>query len=110
MVAMITTPRLMAVGGGALAELPSVLQRLGLEKPLIVSDPFLAASGHLDRATVHLDRAGIGWKVFCDTVADPTTAVVGNGLAHLAAGGFDSLLAVGGGSSIDTAKAMSVLF
>ena len=40
MVAIITTPRLMAVGGGALAELPSMLGRLGLAKPLIVTDPF----------------------------------------------------------------------
>ena len=51
MVAMITTPRLMAVGGGALAELPSMLGRLGLGKPLIVTDPFLASSGHLARVT-----------------------------------------------------------
>src|SRR5947208_1996515 len=109
MVAMITTPRLMAVGGGALAELPSMLGRLGLAHPLIVTDPFLASSGHLGRATDQLDRAGIPWKVFSDTVADPTTVVVELGAACLADGDFDSLVAIGGGSSIDTAKAMSVL-
>ena len=109
MVAMITTPRLMAVGGGSLAELPATLQRLGLMKPLIVTDPFLARSGHLERATGHLDRCGIPWKVFSDTVADPTTAVAEIGASRLAEGGFDSLVAIGGGSSIDTAKAMSVL-
>ena len=109
MVAMITTPRLMAVGGGSLAELPAMLQRLGLMKPLIVTDPFLARSGHLERATGHLDRCGIPWKVFSDTVADPTTAVAEIGASRLAEGGFDSLVAIGGGSSIDTAKAMSVL-
>src|SRR5215831_20227719 len=109
MVAMITTPRLMAVGGGALAELPSILERLRLAKPLIVTDPFLASSGHLERATAHLDRADIPWTVFSDTVADPTTAVVEAGVRRLAEGNFDSLVAIGGGSSIDTAKAMSVL-
>ena len=109
MAAMITTPRLMAVGGGSLAELPAMLQRLGLMKPLIVTDPFLARSGHLERATGHLDRCGIPWKVFSDTVADPTTAVAEIGASRLAEGGFDSLVAIGGGSSIDTAKAMSVL-
>jgi len=109
MVAMITTPRLMAVGGGALAELPSMLGRLGLAKPLIVTDPFLVSSGHLGRATDWLERAGIPWKVFSETVADPTTAVVELGTACLADGDFDSLVAIGGGSSIDTAKAMSVL-
>ena len=109
MAPIVTTPRLMAVGGGALGELPGILQRLGLANPLIVTDPFLAGSGHLAGATAYLDRAGIPWTVFSDTVADPTTAVVEAGARCLADGSFDSLIAVGGGSSIDTAKAMSVL-
>ena len=109
MVAIVTTPRLMAVGGGALAELPAILRRLGLANPLLVSDPFLAGSGHLERATGQLERAGIPWAVFSETVADPTTAVVETGTRRLAEGGFDSLVAIGGGSSIDTAKAMSIL-
>jgi alcohol dehydrogenase class IV len=109
MVAIVTTPRLMAVGGGALAELPAMLRRLGLANPLIVTDPFLARSGHLERATAQLERDGAPWTVFSDTVADPTTVVVETGTRRLAEGGFDSLVAIGGGSSIDTAKAMSVL-
>src|SRR5271169_4744526 len=109
MVAIVTTPRLMAVGGGALAELPAIMRRLGLANPLIVTDPFLANSGHLDRATAQLERDGVPWTVFSDTVADPTSAVVETGARLLAEGGFDSLVAIGGGSSIDTAKAMSVL-
>jgi alcohol dehydrogenase class IV len=109
MAAMITTPRLMAVGGGTLAELPGILQRLGLANPLIVTDPFLERSGHLERATARLDDAQIPWAVFSDTVADPTTAVVETGTRRLVEGNFDSLIAIGGGSSIDTAKAMSVL-
>jgi alcohol dehydrogenase class IV len=109
MVAMITTPRLMAVGGGALGELPGMLARLSLARPLIVTDPFLFSSDHFDRATGQLDRAGVVWKVFSDTVPDPTTAVVEIGTARFAEGDFDCLVAIGGGSSIDTAKAMSVL-
>ena len=109
MVAIVTTPRLMAVGGGALAELPAIQQRLGLANPLLVSDPCLAGSGHLARATGQLERDGVPWTVFSDTVADPTTAVVETGARRLAEGGFDSLVAIGGGSSIDTAKAMSIL-
>jgi alcohol dehydrogenase class IV len=100
---------MMAVGGGALSELPSVMARLGLAKPLIVTDPFLVSSGHLDRATGQLDRAGVAWQVFSDTVADPTTEVVEIGVRLFTEGNFDSLVAVGGGSSIDTAKAMAVL-
>src|ERR1700738_1266017 len=109
MIPIITTPRLMAVGGGAVAELPGMLQRFGLANPLIVTDPIIERSGHLERATAHLARAGISWMVFSDTVPDPTTAVVEAGARRLAEGHFDSLVAIGGGSSIDPAKAMSVL-
>jgi alcohol dehydrogenase class IV len=110
MAALITTPRLMAVGGGALADLPSLMARLGLSRPLIVTDPYIAGSGILDRATGLLGGARISWSVFSDTVSDPTTEVIGIGVQHLRDGGFDSLVAIGGGSSIDTAKGMSVLF
>src|ERR1700687_5804171 len=64
MAALITTPRLMAIGGGALAELPGLLARLGLQRPLIVTDPYIARCGILDRATALFDGAGIAWSVF----------------------------------------------
>jgi alcohol dehydrogenase class IV len=51
----------------------------------------------------------IRWSVFSDTVPDPTTEVIDTGVALLRGGDFDSLVAIGGGSSIDTAKGMSVL-
>lgn len=110
MAALITAPRLMAIGGGALAELPSLLARLGLTRPLIVTDPYIAGCGILDQATALLDGARTAWSVFSDTVPDPTTDAIANGVARLDAGEFDSLVAVGGGSSLDTAKGMSVLF
>ena len=109
MVPIVTTPRLMAVGGGALAELPAMLRRLGLDRPLVVTDPYIASCGILDQATALLEGAQIRWSVFSETVPDPTTTVVETGTRLLVEGGFDSLIAVGGGSSIDTAKAMSVL-
>jgi alcohol dehydrogenase class IV len=109
MAALITAPRLMAIGGGALAELPNLLARLGLARPLIVTDPYIAGCGILDRATALLDGARIAWSVFSDTVPDPTSEVIETGVARLRAGDFDSLVAIGGGSSIDTAKGMSVL-
>src|SRR6059036_1293443 len=101
MAALITTPRLIAIGGGALSELPALLGRLGLARPLVVTDPYIAKSGILERATALLDGAKIPWSVFSDTVPDPTTAVIEDGLARLQAGDFDSLVAIGGGSSID---------
>jgi alcohol dehydrogenase class IV len=108
--ALITTPRLMQIGGGALAELPGVMARLGLSRPLIVTDPWIARCGILDRATALLDKAQVPWAVFSDTVSDPTTEVIEGGTARLREGDFDSLVAIGGGSPIDTAKGMSVLF
>jgi len=110
MAALITAPRLMSIGGGALLELPSLLSRLGLARPLIVTDPYIAKSGILDRATALLDGAKIPWSAFSDTVPDPTTEVIATGVGLLRAGNFDSLVAIGGGSSIDTAKGMSVLY
>ncbi|MGH7114262.1 MAG: iron-containing alcohol dehydrogenase [Stellaceae bacterium] len=109
MIATITTPRSLAIGGGALTELPGVLRRFGLSRPLIVTDPYIRDCGILERTTSLLGGARIRWEVFSDTVPDPTTAVVEEGARILAEGGFDSLVALGGGSSIDTAKAMSVL-
>ena len=110
MAALITMPRLMSVGGGALAELPVLMARLGLKHPLVVTDPYIARCGILDRATGLLDEAQIPFTVFSDTVSDPTTDVIETGVAILRDGDFDSLVAIGGGSSIDTAKGMSVLF
>ena len=110
MPALITAPRLMSIGGGALAELPGLLARLGLARPLIVTDPYIAKSGILDRATALLDAAKLPWTVYADTVPDPTTEAIETGVGILASGNFDSLVAIGGGSSIDTAKGMSVLF
>ena len=86
-----------------------MLGRLGLEKPLVITDPFIRGSGIVDRATALLDGARIYWSVFSDTVPDPTTAVVEAGARILCDGDFDSLVAIGGGSPIDTAKGMSVL-
>jgi len=107
--ALITAPRLMSIGGGALGELPALLARLGLKRPLIVTDPYIARCGILDRATGLLDKAQIAWSVFSDTVPDPTTEIIEKGVRELEAGDFDSIVAIGGGSSIDTAKGMSVL-
>jgi alcohol dehydrogenase class IV len=109
MVALITTPRLMAVGGGALGELPAMLARLGLSAPLVVTDPYIRSCGILDRATSLLAEARIGSEVFADTVPDPTTAVIEEGARLIDGESFDCLVAIGGGSSIDTAKGISVL-
>jgi len=108
-VAAIVMPRHMLVGGGALAQAAELLGRLGITRPLIVTDPFMRDSGTVAKVTDVLDRAGIQWRMFADTVPDPTTDVVEAGVAVLRDGHFDGLVAVGGGSPIDTAKAIAVL-
>jgi len=109
MIATITMPRLLYIGGGAIAEATTALARLSARRPLIVTDRFMASCGILARLTDRLDAAGVAWQVFADTVPDPTTEVVKAGAALLRGGDFDGLIALGGGSPIDTAKAMSVL-
>ncbi len=109
MVATITMPRLLYIGGGAVAEVTTALGRLVASRPLIVTDHFMARSGLLARVTDRLDAAGLRWRVFADTVPDPTTKVVDAGVRELRAADYDCLIALGGGSPIDTAKAMSVL-
>jgi alcohol dehydrogenase class IV len=105
----ILAPRLSLIGGGSIAELPSVLRRFGLARPLIVTDPFMVSSGLVRRCLDPLGAAGIAADLFSDTVSDPTDTVVGAGVARLGAGGYDCLIGFGGGSPIDTAKAMALL-
>ena len=69
----------------------------------------MAKSNTLTKITDILDGSQIKWGSFIDTVPDPTTEVVAQGAAILRDGDFDSLIALGGGSPIDTAKAMAVL-
>jgi alcohol dehydrogenase class IV len=108
-VAHIVTPRHLVIGGGSLAQAGDLLKRIGASRVLVVTDAFLAGNGTVARLAAVLDAAGIGHAVFAETVPDPTTDVVAAGVRRLADGGFDGLVALGGGSPIDTAKAMAVL-
>ena len=109
MVPTIVMPRLMPVGGGAIGEIAAVLARLGLSRPLIVTDPYMMSSGMIARLTDRLDQAGIAYRIFSETVPDPTDTVVETGVRALGEAPADCLVALGGGSPIDTAKAISVL-
>ena len=109
MSATIFGPRIMLIGGGAIGRTPEVLGKLGVTRPLIVSDPFMVSSGMIAALTGPLEEAGIRHGVFSDTVPDPTTTVVEAGVAVFAGGGYDGLIGFGGGSPMDTAKAMNIL-
>ena len=105
----LVAPRCMMVGGGAVAETAALLARLGLSRPLVVTDPFMVASGLLRRCLDPLLAAGIQPAVFSDTIPEPTDTVVEAGVAVLRGGAYDCLIGFGGGSPIDTAKAMAIL-
>ncbi len=109
MVANLSLPRILRVGRGAADELGSVVAGLGLSRPLVVTDAFLVGSGAADRLTATLRRAGLHPAVFSDTVPDPTTDSLTPGLRALHDHGADSVVGFGGGSPMDTAKALALL-
>jgi len=104
-------PRRLVVGGGCVKQLGQVLQSFQLSKPLIVTDGFLASSqsGALQRVQAALDAAKVPHASFTDTIPEPTVAAVDRCVQAIAAGSFDSIVALGGGSPMDTAKAAAVL-
>jgi len=112
-VVSVTLPQTLAFGAKASVGLPTVLTQLGLKKPLIVTDSFVAGSGMLTPILDALDAAGFSHQVFSKCVPDPTTSSVGAGLAawRSAAEGerCDCCVGFGGGSSIDSAKAIALL-
>jgi alcohol dehydrogenase class IV len=103
------SPRLLLVAAGAVRQIADVLAKFGLSRPLVVTDPFMVSSGHLRNCLDPLAEAGLAVAVFSDTVADPTDTVIEAGVAELNKGEFDCLIGFGGGSPIDTAKAMAIL-
>jgi alcohol dehydrogenase class IV len=109
MSARIVTPRQLLIGGGAVQQLAEVLTGLGLGRPLVVTDPHLIEIGKLDIVAGILDGAGIAWDAFSEIREEPTTDIVAAALAKLKTGDYDCLVGFGGGSPIDTAKAVSIL-
>ncbi|WP_407333393.1 iron-containing alcohol dehydrogenase [Enterovibrio sp. 27052020O] len=105
----IILPRLMEIGDGALNKLADVLTSLGCRRPLIVTDKTMVALGQASKVTSILSAAGMSSTVFDDTIPEPTDASIGAGVDTIRAGHYDSLVALGGGSVIDSTKAMAVL-
>lgn len=108
-IASIALPRILRIGGGASRQLAEVLTTLGLSRPLIVTDAFLLSSGRVAELQDGLARAGLASRVFADTVPDPTVASVEAGAAFLREGDHDCVVGFGGGSPLDSAKAIALL-
>lgn len=105
----IRLPARLEIGGGAVQQLPSCLQALGVRRPLVVTDAEMVRLGHADRVTELLEAAGIAFDLFADTEQEPASASIDRLVASWHQGSFDSLVAFGGGSVLDSAKAASVL-
>lgn len=96
-------------GAGARKELPSVVERLNTKKALVVTDPGLISCGVAKMVTDVLDAAAIPYEVFSEVKPNPTIANVNAGIKAYKASGADFIIAIGGGSAIDTAKAVGIV-
>jgi choline dehydrogenase len=100
----VDVPTRIVHGPGALARLGDVVAELGMQRPLLVTDPGVAAAGLAERALEHLGGA----EVFGTVRANPDVELVGEASDVYRDAGCDGLVALGGGSSMDTAKSVGV--
>jgi alcohol dehydrogenase class IV len=107
--AEILIPSILRIGGQSFADVGTLLRRLKCRRPLIVTDPFMMKSGLAESLRKQIFDAGLSCEIFHETVPDPTTVVVDAGVSAFLKGQHDSLVSLGGGSPIDTAKAIGML-
>ena len=96
-------------GKGAIAAVAEEITARGFKKALVASDPDLIKFGVTAKVTKVLDDAKIPYELFSDIKPNPTIENVQAGVAAFRASGADCIVAIGGGSSIDTAKAIGII-
>lgn len=96
-------------GVGAIAELGWDVAQYGVRRALLLTDPGVAATGLADEVAAILRAAGIGCDVFDEVAVEPTDDSIDKAAAFARGGTWDGLVALGGGSAIDTAKAVNLL-
>lgn len=96
-------------GAGAIREIPTELKARGKKKVLVCSDPELQKFGLTQKVTSLLEESGIAYALFTEIKPNPTIANVLAGVEAFKAAEADSIVAIGGGSSMDTAKAIGVI-
>lgn len=102
-------PTQIAIAGGASGRLGEVAARLGIGRALVVTDALMAAEGPVGALVQRLRDAGVATAVYSGVQPDPTTDNVRQGLAALREHGADGVVAIGGGSSLDTGKAVAIM-
>ncbi|MCI7692567.1 MAG: lactaldehyde reductase [Oscillospiraceae bacterium] len=96
-------------GKGALAAVADEAKNRGFKKALICSDPDLIKFGVTKKVTDVLDGAGLAYQLYSDIKPNPTIENVQHGVEEFKNAGADYIIAVGGGSSMDTAKAIGII-
>lgn len=102
-------PTNVSVGRGRISELPEACKRLGIESPLLVTDPGLAALPMVLDACAACNQAGLRCAVFSDIQGNPTGNNVEDGVRAFKRGEHDGVIAFGGGSALDAAKAIALM-
>ena len=96
-------------GAGAVNSIPDEIKARGFKKVFVASDPDLIKFGVSKKVTDVLDKAGIEYTIFSQIQANPTISNVKAGVEAFKAFGADCIVAIGGGSSMDTAKAVGII-
>ena len=96
-------------GAGAIKEIPAEVKTRGFAKAFVCSDPDLIKFGVTKKVTDVLDEAGLAYEIYSDIKPNPTIENVQTGVAAFKASGADYIIAIGGGSSMDTAKAVGII-
>ncbi|MCG2837866.1 iron-containing alcohol dehydrogenase [Photobacterium sp. WH77] len=102
-------PTPITVGEGCLQQIAQACRDAGISNALLVTDPGLAALSMVTETVALCREAGIGCEVFSRIQGNPTGENVEDGLAVYRQGGFDGVIAFGGGSSLDAAKAIALM-
>ncbi len=102
-------PPTLLIGGGARKQAGDIASRLGMRKALLVSDKYLEGAGVTAEIAASLRASGVETFIFTDIEREPETADALGAAGLIKRHGLDSIVSVGGGSSIDTAKAASAL-
>ena len=96
-------------GAGAIAEIANEAKTRAFKKAFVCSDPDLIKFGVTKKVTDVLDNAGLAYEIYSNIKPNPTIENVQTGVAAFKKSGADYLIAIGGGSSMDTAKAIGII-